>query len=236
MSDNPYAPPSSDLGSELGAGALEGRGDFDIGQCLADGWANTWSNFPLWLAAGLVFLLASSLAIVTVVGALFVFPVLMWGATLFSLRMHDGGAEFGDIFAGFQSYSTALVGMLVCFVLLMLIGVAGQSLQTAGEVTGSTAILLVGFFANLAVFFLVSPRLTFAYLYVVDRGAQPLEALGRAWRDTALAKWKVAAMMVLSSVIVAAGVAALVVGVLPAMVLVTLMWVSAYRQLVGRPA
>ncbi len=236
MSENPYAPPSSDLGSETAAGAFEGRGDFDIGQCLSDAWSNTWANFPLWLIAGTVFLIASAASLATVIGILVLFPVLLWGATLFALRMHDGGAEFGDIFAGFSDYVTALLGMLAVLLVLVMVGLAGQSIQTAGDATDNTILLLIGLPINLVVSLYVSPRLTFAYLYVVDQQMPPMEALGQAWRDTAPVRWKVVAMMLLGLLILAAGLAAFLVGVVPAVVIVTLMWVSAYRQLVGRTA
>ena len=112
MSENPYAPPGSDLGGASPRGFLPGRGDFDIGQCLSEGWAKTWSNFPLWLVFGLAFVVLFAVAAMTVVGIFLVVPVLTWGGTLFVLHMYDGGAEFGDLFAGFSRYGTALVGML----------------------------------------------------------------------------------------------------------------------------
>jgi hypothetical protein len=234
LTENPFRPPGSDLGSE--PGSLAGRGDFDIGRCLSDAWANTWSNFPLWLGAGLVGLVLGIAASLTVIGVFLVVPVLSWGATRFALRMHDGGAKFGDLFSGFSIYTTALVGILVCLLVLLLVGIAGQSVQLAGDFTDNSALSLIGVPINLAVSFLVSPRLTFSYFYVVDRGLPPVEALRRAWEDTGPVMWKLAVMVLLGFVILAAGTLLLLVGILPAAAIVTLMWVSAYRQLVGRAA
>lgn len=235
MSDNPYTPPGADLGSE-GSPTRSGRGDFEIGQCLSDAWTFTWANFPLWLVALVVGLLVSALAAVTVVGIFLALPVITWGSVYLGLRMHDGGAELGDLFKGFSNYGPALTGMLGCIAVLLLVGLAGQSLQLAGDLTDNNTLRLVGLPVNLAVSFLVSPRLTFAYLFVVDQGLPPMEALRRAWEATSAVKWKIVLMILLQGLIMLAGLLLFVVGLLPALIVATLMWVSAYRQLVGRPA
>jgi hypothetical protein len=235
MSDNPYAPPSADLGREPGGDLVGGRGDFDIGRCLSDAWANTWANFPLWLGVGLVGALAMILAVVTGIGILLLVPVIAWGATYFGLRMHDGRAEFGDLFAGFSRYGTALVGMLGCIVLVTLIGIVGQSVQLAGQFTGDDTLMAVGVVINLAFSILVTPRLTFAYFFVVE-GEAPVEAITRSWNVTGPAKWKLVVLVILGPLIIFAGLLALVVGVFPAIAVVYLMWVSAYRQTVGTSA
>ena len=74
----------------------------------------------------------------------------------------------------------------------------------------------------LAVSFLVSPRLTLAYFYVVERGMSGGEALGTAWRDTAPVMWKLALLMLVSILIMLGGVLLFVVGVIPASAIVTL--------------
>ncbi len=236
MTENPYTPPSSDLGVEPGRRLAGGAGDFDIGECVNEAWANTWAHFPLWLGVGFVGISAMMLAAATVVGLFIVVPVLWWGGIYFLLRVHDGGAEFGDLFAGFSRYAVVLVGMLVCYVLLLLVGMVGPGLQFAGEAIGNNAFIWAGMATNLVIALLVTPRLNFAYFYIVDQDLSPTEALARAWADTAKARWKVLVMVILSILFMVVGVMALVVGMIPAAMVVSMMWVSAYRQIAGQVA
>lgn len=245
MSESPHAPPGAPVGGGTPGPPRWGEIDFDVALCLSDAWANTWSNFPLWLAVGAVGVLAGVLAAASVVGIVFVLPVLGWGATLFALRMHDGGASLGDLFAGFSRYGEALGRMLLCLVVLMLVGIAAQSVQLAGDYAEILALSVLGAFINLAVSIFVTPRLTFAYYYIVDQGLPAMEALQRAWQVTAPVKWKVAALVLIGGLIGIAvavpGIAAILAGnapaalgllaLIPAVVMITLMWVSAYRQL-----
>ena len=234
MSDNPYASPSADLGAER-TEQVGGRGDFEIGQCLSDAWANTWANFPLWLGVGLVLTVAVMLGVLSVVGIVLVLPVLGWGATHFGLRMHDGRAGFGDLFAGFSQYGSALTGMLGCVVLIIGVGLIGQSLQIVAQLSENTALLGVGMFVNLVFAVFITPRLTFAYFFVVE-GVSPVDALSRSWNVTSASKWKIVGLVFIAPLILFVGLLALVVGVIPAMTIVYLMWVSAYRQTVGAGA
>ncbi|HSJ99115.1 MAG TPA: hypothetical protein VLC53_18710 [Myxococcota bacterium] len=236
MSPNPYAPPAADLGLETLASASAGRGDFDIGQCISEAWANTWSNVGLWLGTGIVWTLAFVLTALTGIGLVLATPVLAWGITYFSLRLHDGGAEFRDAFAGFSRYGKALGTMLAIFVVLFLINLAGQSIEIAGNAVGNSTLARIGTVVSLGFAFLVVPRLNFSYFLAVDRDVPALESVRRSWDETGRAKWKVAGMMVLSVVFVFVGALVLIVGMIPAMVFVSLMWVSAYRQVFGGPA
>jgi len=68
---------------------------------MREAWHDTWANFPLWLVAGLVWLLATILGLVSILGIILVVPVLYWGGYVFVLKMRDGGARIGDLFSGF---------------------------------------------------------------------------------------------------------------------------------------
>jgi hypothetical protein len=234
VSDNPYAPPGADLGGEPRGDTTRGRGDFDLGETLSDAWAHTWGNFPLWLWVGIVGALAAIFSIVTMIGIVLLLPVLGWGAILFLLRMHDGGAELGDLFAGFSCYGTALAGILVVGLAFTLLSGSVQVIQIAAERTGEPWLYFLWVLVYLGVFFLVVPRLAFAYFYVVDRDMGPVEALQRAWRVSSPLKWKLAALLLLNYVVIIAGLLALVIGAIPASIMTYLMWVSAYRQTEGR--
>ena len=156
MSENPYVPPSADPWAPETT-ATGGRGDFEIGECLSDAWSNTWANFPLWLGVGVVFVLARLQSMATVIGLVLLLPVLCWGAKRFVLAMHDGGAEFGDVFAGFSQYGTALRGFLVVGLVSFLISLLGQCVKNAGGVTGNAGVSLIGLLTNLAVAIVIQP-------------------------------------------------------------------------------
>lgn len=236
MSHNPYAPPVADLGLESPAFASYGSGDFDIGRCISEAWGRTWSEFGLWLGTLVVWGVATLLAALTGIGLVLAVPVLFWGFTCFTLRLYDGGAAFGDAFAGFSRYGKALGTMLAIFVTLMLVSLLGQSVEIAGRLAGSEWLARVGTAVNLAFAFVVGPRLNFSYLLAVDRDVPALEAVRRSWDETGRVKWKIVAFMLLSVLFMALGALVLLVGVIPAGVMVTLMWVSAYRQMFGGPA
>lgn len=236
MSDNPYAPPVADLGLEAPTLATPGRGDFDIRQCLSEAWANTWSNVGLWLGTWLVWFLAFVLTGLTGIGLVLAAPVLAWGSIYFCLRVHDGGAEFRDAFAGFSRYGKALGSMLALFVVLFLIGLLGQSVEIVGTLLDIVWLERIGSVLYVGLALLVFSRLNFAYFLAVDRDVPALEAVRQSWDGTGRAKWKVAAIMLLSGLFLVLGVLLLIVGVVPAMMFISMIWVSAYRQMFGGPA
>lgn len=235
MTDNPYAPPRADLGADAPAVRAGGRGDFSIGTCLSDAWAACWRNFPLWLGVGIVGSVLMALGFVTLIGIFLAVPVLGWGFALFALHMHDGRARFGDLFDGFRRYGETLGPMLVLGVLTTLIGMLGQSVQFLGTVTEEPLVAGVGGLVNVAWAILVTPRVNLAFLYAVDRRLPALEALSTAWERTSPVKWKIGGLMLLSFPIAFLGFLALLVGIIPAMVINGLLWVSAYRQMEGGP-
>lgn len=235
MSDNPYAPPSAELGGRAGSLIATGRGDFEIGRALSEAWASCWANFPLWLGVGIVWLVAATLATVTIVGILLL-PVLSWGYTRFFLRMHDREAEFGDAFSGFSRFGQVFGPMLVLMILFVVLSFAAQSLQYVGVALDSDPLMVLGYLVGLAFQILAAPRITFAFFYLVDQGLPAIDALKRAWSETEPVKWRVVLLGLMVYPLMFAGLLALGVGVIPAVVIFYLMYVSAYRQMVGRPA
>lgn len=234
MSDNPYTPPSAQLAGHVVSAGQAGTGSFDVGRCLSDAWANTWENFPLWLGAGLVWGLALVASMVTVIG-LVLLPALAWGGTQFWLKMHDGGAEFSDIFSGFSRFGEAFRPMAVLMAVLFALSILGASAQFAGAASESSLLTALGYLVSFAFNLLVMPRLTFAVFYVVDQGLSGTDALKRAWADTEASKWKVVLLALLAYPMMIAGALALLIGMIPAMVIWYLTYVSAYRQIAGKP-
>lgn len=231
MPQDQYAPP----GAPLAESHARGTGAFELGACLSEGWTLTWANFPLWLGAGLVWYLASLLAAMTLLGIPLVLPVLTWGGVLFLLNMVDRRAALRDVFAGFSSYGSVLLTMLALSSLLFLIALAGQSLQLFGALSGRVEVEVIGALIYLAWFIFVLLRIYFSMFLVVDRGMGAIEALGASWAATRGLTLRLALLALLSTLVFVAGFLVFVIGVIPALVIVYLMWASAYRQIFGGP-
>jgi hypothetical protein len=232
MSENPYAPPRAVLTGPRPL--IAGTGTIDIRRCMQEAWRDTWANFPLWLGAGLLWLLALLAGVVSILGILLVVPVLYWGGYAFVLKMRDGDARVGDLFSGFSRYAQALVGMIGFFIVNGLTGLPAQiAVQLGVSPPERWWLVAVGYVALLATMLFVQSRLNFAPFLMVDSGYGLLDALRRSWSGTAEIKGPIALLMVLMFVATIAGMVALVVGVIPASVFAFLMWASAYRQIFG---
>ena len=234
MSENPYAPPQAVLATPQTLAG--GSGTIDLGRCMQEAWRGTWANFPLWLVAGIVWLLALIASFATVIGIGLVVPVLYWGGYAFFLKMHDGGARIGDLFSGFSRYGQALIGMLGFFVVSILIGIPAQiALQYGAPPPRRWWLVAVGYLRDRPSSLFVTPRLNCAPFLMVDRQLGLGEALSQSWSRTSEIKGPLALLTLLMVVAMIVSVLALIVGMLPGMVFVFLLWVSAYRQIFGGP-
>jgi len=233
MSDNLYAPPQADLGAH--APPVLGTGDIDLARCFSEAWARTWENFPLWLGAGIVLLIAMTASVVTLLGIFLLVPVLYWGGFLFTLRMHDGGANVGDLFAGFSRYGRVLGPTLGLIALTALAGAPANFIAQMGarQQPPNFGLVGVGYALSLAIAAFVTSRLSFAQFLIVDRDMRLGEALSEAWARTAPLKGKVALLLVANILVAVAGMIAFCVGIIPATVIGFLLWASAYRQIFG---
>jgi hypothetical protein len=231
MSDDRYAPPTAALGDPA---RERGTGRIELGEAFREAWTATWANFPLLLGAWFLFTILALLSTVTVVGIFLVLPVLVWGGTRFSLNVIDGNAEIADLFSGFSDYGRALGAMLVLGFVILLLYFAGQALSILGQMSGSGLLMFVGTIVNLAWGLGVMPRLAFVWFYVVDQSLEPVEAVKTSWNATTEQKLSCLLIAILSGVIPVIGVLCLVVGVIPAVMLVYLLQAAAYRQLAGR--
>lgn len=232
MSENPYAPPQAALARPQPL--EEGTGTIDLGRCMQEAWRDTWANFPLWLGAGIVGLLAMIAGVLTILGILLVLPVLFWGSYAFGLKMHDGGARLGDLFSGFSRYMQALIGMLVYGLVSLIIGYAPQiPIQIGMSPPERWWLVGLGYLVLLAVSLFVQPRLNFAPMLMVDRDLGVGEALSQAWSRTSELKGSLALLTLLTMLTTMVSFLALIVGVIPGTVFAFLLWVSAYRQIFG---
>jgi len=231
MSDERYAPPTAPLGDST---RQRGTGRIDLGEAFREAWAATWANFPLLLGVSLMFLVVTVLSVLTVVGAFLVFPVLVWGAFRFALGVLEGSAEAGDLFSGFSDYGRVLAAMLMLMVAMLLLSLVGQVLSVLGQTSGSGLLLFVGVIANLGWSLGVMPRLAFVWYYVVDQDFDAVQAIQTSWRATSDQKLTCLLLGIVSGVIPVIGVLFLIVGVIPAVMISSLMQAAAYRQLAGR--
>ena len=256
MSENPYAPPSATVESPAG-GAAEGTGTFMIGQCLSDAWATTWASFPLWLGVGIVGSIVFVLSGLTIIGIFLVWPVLSYGGVVLFLRIHDGNAELGNLWAGFDNYGSNLASGLGLWILMSIVSYVGQIPLFIATLTDSLVWMAVGQVVNL-VWAFVLVRFYFAFFLWVEEGAGPVDALGRSWTLTGPVKWKLIGLLFVlmaivmvplalllvvlipaaasqSAAILSVGILAFTVLMIPATMIGYMMYVSAYRQVVGRP-
>jgi uncharacterized membrane protein len=233
MSDNLYAPPQADLGR--GPELALGSGDFEIGRCSSEAWQRTWANFPLWLGAGIVFTLVFVAAAITILGLFLAIPVLYWGAFVFVLHMHDGGAKIGDLFSGFSRYGRTLAGMLGFFVVSFAASLPGSVITQIGALSNPPDFRWfgIGYAVAIGIALFVTSRLNFVPFLMIDRDLGLAEALSQAWSRTAPLKWKLALLTLFMFLVVIVGALALLIGMIPAMVMSFLLWVSAYRQIFG---
>jgi hypothetical protein len=232
MSENPYAPPRAALSDQ--EVLVGGTGALDLRRCMQEAWRDTWANFPLWLGAGIVWLLAAVAGVVSILGILLVLPVLYWGGYVFFLKMRDGGARVGDLFSGFSNYGQALLGMLGYYIVNFLVGIPAQiPIQIGARPPQTWWLLGAGYGAFFVILLLVQSRLNFAPYLMVDAGLGLGEALREAWSRTSGLKGPIALLVLLSGLAVLVSLLALIVGVIPGMVFAFMLWVSAYRQIFG---
>jgi len=232
---DPYRPPGSDLARDSGL-IRRGEGTFSIREALSEAWSATWANFPLWLGAAVVWMIAVALSTVTVIGIPLLVPVLGWGWILFSLHMLRGRARIEDVFAGFSRYGQVLGPMLAFGMIFFALSLCANAVSYVGQYQQDAALQTVGSLINLAFNLLIVPRLLFAQFYIVDRRAGAIEALTKSWHVTRELKLKAALLVPVLVLLSVAGFLVFVVGVIPAQIMGYLVVASAYRQMEGDPA
>ena len=97
----------------------------------------------------------------------------------------------------------------------------------AGYVIDQSVALLVGV--------LITARFYFTFFFLVEGDMGPIQAFEASWQASRGNHLKVAVLLLLNSLLPVLGLLVLVVGIIPAINLSLLLWVSAYRQIVGQP-
>jgi len=224
---NPYQAPAAEPLPPLGAG------DFDIGQCISDGFERTKQNLGPAIGVALLGFFLIELTAITVIGAFLAAPVFVWGLTRFFLNMQDGRAQFNDLFAGFSSYGKAVGRPLLMFLVIGLLGAVSESGVFIGGYLKSTPVIVVGYVIYFVIFLFVLCRFYLGLFFLVDKDMTAMEALTASWNVTQGKGPKMAGFVLLASLIGASGVLGLCVGLLFTMPMSYAMYASAYRQMVG---
>jgi hypothetical protein len=208
-----------------------GTGRFDLGLCVSEAWMMTWRDFPRWIGMMLVASVVSVLAMVTVVGAFLVVPVVAFGYVAYLLRAYTDESEVGDLFCGFKTYGFALVQFLWLGLVYGALGVAAGSMQFVGEQMEVLSLQLLGGLAYVVIATFLLPRFQFAPFFVVDQNMPALDAVRTSWEITADQKTPVVLLGGLSGILPLLGLLVLGIGFFPATMMASFLWVSAYRQL-----
>ena len=182
----------------------EPTGEINALLALSQALSNIGRNIgPLFGALGVAFV-AYIMSCCTLVGWLYVLPVLTWGAVYWSLKATRGDASISDLWAPiledpvtpwlytvgqgivmlFINSPALLVGFTLAYFLQ-----GADPLHAAGyTLVSQTAGLLYG---------LIVSRLSFAMLRMVDTDLGPLEAITAVWQDCRQA-WGQLALIILS--------------------------------------
>jgi uncharacterized membrane protein len=208
-------------------------GKFRVGGCVSEAFEATKSNFGLLLGVGILSMACFVVAGITIIGYFIFVPVIAWGCIKFLLNVIDGEAKFSDMFSGFSHFGTVLGRMLWLGIILVLISLVGASVQIIGDVAEFPELWLAGAVINLIFSIFVTVRLNFAIFFAVDQDATATESLRMSWNSTSGLVLSTFILALVSTLINFLGALCFLVGLFFTIPMSYLMWVSAYRQMVG---
>jgi hypothetical protein len=209
-----------------------------LGALIVVGMIGAVSQRAVFPALGLLYLLA--------------IPVIVWGFFRFLLKAIDGRARVRDALAIFERFGSrfAKAGLLVLIWIVM--SVPGSLPQFLLQIQGTTDPLRLGAAVlwSLAWSLAVTIRFTFSFFFMVDGEMGAIDALRSSWdrmRGNVLrviVLWMISLVIVFVSAVpglivvrlasIASGMLVMYVGLIPATLLVSLVYPSAFRQMVGR--
>jgi hypothetical protein len=185
----------------------------------ADFWTLLLIGFVAWL---LTYVVGSALSraaggsqVLSFVYQLLVGSPIGFGAAYAWLRAVRGTRpEVGDLFMPFQR----------CYVAAVVAGLLTE------------IVVVVGFILLVVPGIILAVRLSFVAFLVVDEGRGPTEALFESWRRTSGYSWTILGAALLAIVVVIVGLILLIVGSIPATMLVYLAFASLYAAVTARKA
>lgn len=236
MTQNPFESPQANPYVQS-APAVGGTGTFDIGQAVSEAWSATTANPGPAILGVFLSGLVSMVAMLTVVGLFLVVPIVALGTVVLLFNLHEGRGEVGDIFSGFQDYGHNLGKMLMFgflfFVVAMAMALPGLLIAGAGGALEMPALAILGQLLNIVLQYGVFPRFNFAVFYVVDQDMGAADALRASWEATGQ-QWLMTVLLnIVAAIVAVVGVFACFIGLFFTAPMSYLIWISAYRQMVG---
>jgi hypothetical protein len=252
--DSPYRPPAAALAEPDAPIRYEATGTFSIARCVKDAWASVLQSFaPLfcslvlflgvfWVLGDLIDSLAvdappylgsfgADLAALCVL-YLGVAPLVTWGTTRLSLTAIDGRGRIGDlfdVFSGFDSRVGKLLTLWLITVALQIPGELPRLLIPRQDPADLTQADLWSMGWSLVTF-----PVYFSFYFLVDAEMRPIDTLRGSW-DLFRRNWiRMIGLLIVSAGIALAGIFALLIGIIPALMIVLQLYPSAFRQMVGR--
>ncbi|MEZ5979305.1 MAG: hypothetical protein R3F34_13935 [Planctomycetota bacterium] len=237
MESNPYETPRTEelVRVDDRRARTGGTGDFDVGVCLSEGWEATKRNLGVLAAACVLFPVLSLVCYFTVLGFFFVLPVLWWGAVRLCVQAHDDRAELGTLFSGFSNYGDALARMFGVGFLSFVVGLPGSVVMFYGAFRDELPVYRIGVLISFVWSMVVGIRFHFAWLFAVDDDRPAVQAMGMSWVVTGRVWLKLVLLLFVVFAVNCLAMLTLGLGFLVTVPLTAMMFVSAYRQMVGRP-
>ncbi len=232
---NPFRAPEASLVSPAPLHKKQAPGRVDPGGVISIGWDQVKANLGTIFAGGFLAFILFALAVVSVVGIVFLVPVLMSGFYRFLLNIRDQEASISDLFSGFKNYFHANFGMLMVVLLTMGPGLV-LSQMTPLLVSDNSQTYLLAFLAVLPFIAWLSIRLEFSLLLLVDQEMGPFAAMKESWRLSQGNFWAMFFFRVLYNIVSYLGLFALGVGLVFAVPTTLLASVALYRQAIRQPA
>ncbi|MCA9553077.1 MAG: hypothetical protein KC933_23775 [Myxococcales bacterium] len=234
MSQNPFQTPSAP--DPFMTAPVDGRtndGRIDLGEAISAAWQSMTANAGVAIGGLLLVGVLSVLSYITVIGIFVLLPVVMYGGIRLFLNLADGQGEIGDVFDGFRNFGTALLPMLLLFLMYLAAMIPAYGLMIGGAVSGKESLMVVGQVYSYAVGFGVMIRMVYAPFFVVDQGMGAVDAVKAAWAATSGQYWIALALAIVAGIIGAAGMIALFIGMFFTIPLSYLIYTHAYRQMAG---
>lgn len=235
MSQNPFeAPRAQDAYSAPQyASPNAGNGTFDIGVAVQEAWARTTANAGILIGGSFLAVILFIVSYITILGIFLLVPVFGYGMVRLLLDAHDGEPEIGALFAGFQDYGRALGGMLMLLLGFLVLQSPVYLMSIGGIYLESMALSLGSNVVSLVLTFGVLIRLYFAPFFIVDQGMGGIDAMKASWEATSHQKLMNFLLMLVVGIIGMSGIFALLIGLVFTIPLSYMVYVSAYRQIVG---
>jgi hypothetical protein len=249
--ESPYRTPRTAIVAPDERIVYEATGTFSIARCVKDAWASLLRNFlPFLGLAGLLFLVSFGLSFLArIVGSisqgamllafglvyLVSVPVLLWGMVRFSLNAIDGRARVSDVLAIFDSLGSRLGKVLLLWLILLALSLPGSLPMFAVALSGgSGGLFWAAWLCSIVWSLAVSLRFLFSFYFMVDGEMSATDALRSSWDRTRGNTLRLIGLFLVGFGIYLAGLLLLVVGVIPAAMLIIQLYPSAFRQIVGR--